>query len=96
MGEKILSCPFCGYEMVDICRTNENACWVECVNCGGKSESAATREEAIANWNRRSNIPRLAQVNDDMDKEWEEWLAKIEKKHKHNHAKNTKNIIKEG
>jgi len=50
---KVLSCPFCGCNKVDLCRTNVNACWVACVSCGAEAESDPKREDAIRNWNRR-------------------------------------------
>lgn len=72
MNEVLLSCPFCGSRAVNIFRTNPNACWVECDSCGAKAESAPTRAEAIANWNRTE--PRFTAevvVLDDDQEYWE-------------------------
>ena len=73
MNEEIKCCPFCGHDLVEVSRTNENACWIECDFCGGQSESAASRKEAIANWNRREE-PRakFAKIAYDMDLEHQE------------------------
>ncbi len=73
----ILSCPFCGSTEVEIARTNPNACWVECAGCGAKADSAPTREEAIANWNK--TVPRVsATVIDDGDADYWNTVAWIE------------------
>jgi Lar family restriction alleviation protein len=64
----ILSCPFCGSTEVEICRTNEFACWICCGSCGAASESNKTRAGAIKNWNRRFP-PKQATVVDDQDKD---------------------------
>lgn len=47
------SCPFCGSKELELCRTNENACWVRCAKCGAESPSAKKRDDAIAVWNTR-------------------------------------------
>ena len=60
--EEILACPFCGADKVEICRTNKNACWVTCAECGAESEHAKKRVDAIANWNRRYFERGLATV----------------------------------
>ena len=52
---KIKSCPFCACQGVEICRTNENACWIRCGDCGADSESHKTKAGAIKNWNRRNH-----------------------------------------
>lgn len=51
--EKMRGCPFCGSTGVEICRTNRNACWVRCGECGSESSSKKHREAAIALWNTR-------------------------------------------
>lgn len=75
--ERIEPCPFCGSQVVDICRTNEHACWVRCANdeCGAETNSRPTRKEAIAVWNTRT--PRLepgcngdACIEEDDDKDF--------------------------
>lgn len=53
MSETIKRCPFCGGREVEICRTNQHACWIRCGDCGADAQSHATRNGAIANWNRR-------------------------------------------
>lgn len=68
MDEEIKGCPFCGSDEVEICRTNENACWVQCAECGADAESAPKREQALANWNRRANT-QIAIVVDDQDED---------------------------
>lgn len=49
----LVPCPFCGCEELELCRTNENACWVRCHGCGGESQTHKTRKGALKNWNRR-------------------------------------------
>lgn len=72
--ETILSCPFCGGTEVDINRTNEMACWVECANgrCGAQTISRIRRFDAVKMWNRRSDneglTPRTASIKYDNDK----------------------------
>ena len=61
-------CPFCGAHEVEICRTNENACWVRCAECGGESTSHPSRGGAIKNWNSRFFDDEPAEIVDDMDK----------------------------
>lgn len=48
---EIFSCPFCGSEDVEICKTGPY--WVRCAECGAESESDDRRYKAIAKWNRR-------------------------------------------
>jgi transcription elongation factor Elf1 len=72
--EKILTCPFCGGIKVNICRTNANACWVECVYCFAQTDSRKTRRGAINVWNKRVRITCEAWINDDDDKEFQERL----------------------
>jgi Lar family restriction alleviation protein len=66
--EFIKCCPFCGAHEVAICRTNKDACWVRCDECGAESESAKTRKKAIANWNRRHDDGHESLVTEDMDR----------------------------
>lgn len=68
----IKPCPFCGSKRVNITRTNENACWIECArnSCGAESEHDASRAGAIRNWNRRKHVKGSAAVVWDMDKEY--------------------------
>ena len=46
-------CPFCGSHSVRICRTNPDACWISCTECGAEAEGHKTKSGAIRNWNRR-------------------------------------------
>ena len=62
-------CPFCGSEELDFCRTNRNAAWVRCTQCGAESESGRTRQQAIGNWNRRVNSPGAARFVFDDEQE---------------------------
>ena len=66
--EKIRFCPFCASLRVDICRTNKNACWVECSDCGARTQSHKHRESAIALWNTRAVNYPLADILDDDEK----------------------------
>jgi transcription elongation factor Elf1 len=76
MPENILSCPHCPSTEVVIARTNPNACWVECANCGATAKSAPTRAEAIANWNR--TVERVqAVVADDGDTDYWKTVVRI-------------------
>ena len=68
MSEVLKCCPFCGSHEVQICRTNAHACWVRCEDCGGESESDATRRGAIANWNRRYHDDEPAKITEDDDR----------------------------
>lgn len=68
--EKIRGCPFCGDTGVEICRTNVNACWVQCSGCGATSPSHRHRESAIALWNVRYVPSQLAVIIHDDDIEF--------------------------
>jgi Lar family restriction alleviation protein len=74
--ETILSCPFCGATEVEVCRTNENACWIRCADCGADAESAKSREKAIEIWNKRFETCE-ATIVDDGDKEYWETNKRI-------------------
>lgn len=63
--EKIKPCPFCGSKKVDICRTNEHACWVRCVRCGADAPSNKSRKVSISNWNRRPKVVGFAKIEMD-------------------------------
>ena len=77
-NEIIMSCPFCGSTDVSVCRTNVNACWIECEACGAGSESHKTRKVAIENWNRRFEACEATIVEDgDGDKEYWESQKRI-------------------
>ena len=69
-GEFIKGCPFCGSNKVNVCRTNRNACWIECDECGGSSESAKFRILAIGNWNQRSLGAGPVIIVNDLDAEF--------------------------
>ena len=71
--EHIKDCPFCGSVSVDICRTNPNACWVRCAECGADAPSHRTRTGALKNWNTRDGLGYTATIRDDDDKE--RWTA---------------------
>jgi len=66
---KILNCPFCGSHRVDICRTNEDSCWVECTWCGCHLSSGRLRSEAIKQWNTRARTIGYSQIINDDEKE---------------------------
>jgi len=69
-NEKIKPCAFCGSKEVEIARTNENACWVECANCGANRDAVASREQAIKLWNERHfGDGEYATIVYDMEKE---------------------------
>lgn len=68
MDDKLLSCPFCGSRRLALCRTNENACWVECADCWGKAPSAAEQVDAVRIWNTR-HAPASAQFVEDDEAE---------------------------
>ena len=70
MSETIKCCPFCGSHEVEICRTNPQACWIRCADCGADADSHPTRKGAVANWNRRHYDETPAAVIDDGDKEY--------------------------
>jgi hypothetical protein len=80
MGDlRIKPCPFCGSHIVDICRTNVHACWVQCADCGAETsgDEEGTREGAIRFWNKRCADDGLgAAVEDDGDASWNEWWAR--------------------
>ncbi len=69
MTEKIKPCPFCGSKKIDICRTNENACWLRCARCSGESGSTPLREDAIRIWNKRPKVEGFAKIDWDSDLE---------------------------
>jgi len=60
--EKIKPCPFCGSKKVVVCRTNPDACWIRCENCGADACSDAVRKKAIAIWNRRPKRDGFAKI----------------------------------
>lgn len=69
LHDRIKACPFCGSRTVEVCRTNKNACWIRCDECGAESPSAPKRADAIANWNRRAaDGGAYATVIDDDDR----------------------------
>jgi Lar family restriction alleviation protein len=63
-NEYIKCCPFCGSVKVDVCRTNENACWISCAKCQASTDSHKTQKGAIKKWNMR-NTPEAVIVYDD-------------------------------
>lgn len=65
----IKCCPFCGSHEIEICRTNPNACWIKCADCGAESESSKTRKQAIQNWNRRYHDDFSSIIIYDQDRE---------------------------
>lgn len=68
----IKRCPFCGSKDLEIARSNENACWVECPICSGQTYSTASRNEAIEAWNARDKDGDIADAEisyDDTDEE---------------------------
>lgn len=69
MREYINCCPFCGSDEVEICRTNKQACWVRCANCGADAPSHRYRKKAIFTWNQRFNNTQSAKIVDDQDAE---------------------------
>ena len=69
--EGMESCPFCGCQQLIVCRTNPNACWVRCDNCGAESGSKKKRKAALTRWNSRSS-PFDAVIIADDDKDTEE------------------------
>jgi transcription elongation factor Elf1 len=71
MREQIRCCPFCGNHAVDICRTNKEACWVQCPNCHAQTDCHKSRSGAIKNWNRRhfDDIPATIAIDDEQKKE---------------------------
>ncbi len=77
----LMSCPFCGSFEVDINRTNENACWVQCVQCYAEASSAKTRKGAIERWNTRIQhlLKVSATVVHDGDKEFKADMKRITK-----------------
>ncbi len=69
--EYIKPCPFCGSKKVCICRTNKNACWVECYECEASTKSRKRRSDAIMQWNVRTPIkPIYAEAVVEFDDEW--------------------------
>jgi Lar family restriction alleviation protein len=66
--ETLKSCPFCGSKRVEVARTNENACWIECEKCGAEAQHHPTRAGAFKNWNRRRKAS-VAKIVWDMDKQ---------------------------
>jgi len=62
-------CPFCGSTELQLCRTNEHACWVRCDDCGADAPSTEKREDAIDIWNTRPDVDRPAMfvIDDELD-----------------------------
>lgn len=71
MSEFIKPCPFCGSHNVGVSRTNDDACWLSCDECGAESSSTSRRSNAIAIWNNRTKDDgKPATVTYDMDAEF--------------------------
>lgn len=82
--EKIKPCPFCGAKKVEICRTNEAACWVRCDRCGADAPSGwlLPREkvndlqaQSIAALVKRSKQAHYINVRVRINGRWEEYEA---------------------
>lgn len=41
----------CGCTEMKLLRTNDQACWIHCLDCGSESEAFAKRKDAIKFWN---------------------------------------------
>lgn len=54
------TCPSCGSEKLELCRTNKNACWVQCCRCDTRTGAHKTRQGAIAKWNARTDNQAVA------------------------------------
>jgi len=71
IGWEVEACPFCASREVEVCRTNENACWLRCDACGCDSESHATLMGAVRNWNARPKATGKAVItSNDNDHYW--------------------------
>lgn len=77
--EFIKVCPFCGSYEVNTCRTNENACWIECSICYATTQSDKTRGQAIKIWNRRyAQVVNVgADIKYDGDREYKASMRRI-------------------
>ncbi len=65
MKENTKPCPFCGSKKVEVCRTNENACWIRCARCGADAPSNPSRKEAIRIWNSRPVVIGFSKIVED-------------------------------
>lgn len=75
----IRPCPFCGSHLVDMCRTNANAAWVECCECGGSTDSSPSRDEAIELWNcREADDGTSATIEEDQEARVSAYLSSKE------------------
>ena len=66
-GWEVRACPFCAGTDVEVCRTNENACWLRCEMCGIDGPTHATLRDAVRAWDSRPPQKEAATVtrNDD-------------------------------
>ena len=77
MDVRIKPCPFCGSHEITICRTNDQACWIRCEECGADAESSPAREEAIEIWNCRvEDDGEETVVTFDQDARFQEWTRR--------------------
>lgn len=70
---KLRECPFCEGEATSIERYNYSAapysavplhlveCWVECCECGARTDTFLTEAEAVEAWNRRVSDSEVAE-----------------------------------
>lgn len=74
---RIKPCPFCGSHTLEICRTNDEACWIACDKCGARSDCHSDRAGAIRIWNGRVvDDGKPTSVSFDQDYEHWEWLGR--------------------
>lgn len=58
---ELAPCPFCGGVNLEKNTTNPSSYWIECVDCGGQTDGGGSWQEAVDNWNRRSDKRVLAE-----------------------------------
>lgn len=77
--EFIKCCPFCGSFTVELARTHENCCWVQCSRCSAEAPFAKTRLGAILIWNSRVQhcVPISATIEYDGDKVFKADIRKM-------------------
>ena len=53
MSEELKPCPFCGSKNIRLWETTSP--WVQCEKCLSSTATGYIKEEAVENWNRRTN-----------------------------------------
>lgn len=65
---KLLACPFCGSDEIEVQEAPRNIYWANCMGCGAQTHDAKSDEQAIAAWNRRAPSPELSAALEEIER----------------------------